>query len=325
MTVELRFLLSLALIVASTLAGYLARKLGLARESYAQKIMTLVSVIGYPVVGLFAIWRIPLHGSIAWLPLLGGAQATLMALTALRIGRTAFPDRAERGMVGFSCGIGNHGVTMAGFVIYLLFGNLGLGYSTVYAAYTFFAFVLLSYSIAQAHSPEVRRRSLAEMTIRNLLDWRAAGLYTAAAAVAMSAFRVPFPTVVERWRLVDVTIYAVIVFAYFSIGLRLHVPHIFGMGRAIAVTLMVRHLVGPAIGLGLAGLTLLTPWPIHGLALKVFLIQSSVSVGVMGVAVANMFRIKPQEASALFIVSSVVYLAAGIPLVLWIFRGASAS
>jgi len=51
----------------------------------------------------------------------------------------------------------------------------------------------------------------------------------------------------------------------------------------------------------------------------VFVIQASVPIGVMGVAVANMFHIKPQQASALFIVSSVAYLAMGIPLVLWIF------
>ena len=319
MTVELRFILSLALIVASTVVGYVARRLGLARESSAGGIMTAVTVAGYPIIGFFAIWKIPLHWSVIWLPMLGGLQTTLMAMVALLIGRRLLADRAERGLVGFSSGIGNHGVTMAGFVIYLLFGDVGLGLSMVYAIYTFFALVLLSYTIAQAYSPDASHRSIADLMIGNLLNWRAAGLYTCLAAIVLTACGVPVPEAVNRWHLIDIAIYSVIVFAYFSIGLRLHLPQIFGMGRAIAITLIVRHVIGLAIALGLAGLTFLTPWPLNGLALKVFLIQASVPMGVMGVAVANMFHIKPQEASALFIVSSIVYLAAGVPLVLWVF------
>jgi len=320
MTVEFRAALSLAIIIASTIVGHVARRLGLARESSAAGIMTVVTVAGYPIVGFFAIWRIPLHWSVVWLPVLGGLQATLMAIVALLIGRRLFADRAERGLVGLSSGIGNHGVTMTGLVIYLLFGNIGLGLNTVYAIYTFFALVLLSYTIAQAYSPDASHRSIADLMIGNLLNWRAAGLYTCLAAIVLTACGVQVPEAVDRWHVVDIAIYAVIVFAYFSIGLRLHLPQILGMGRAIAVTLVVRHVIGLAIAFGLAGLTFLTPWPLNGLALKVFLIQSSVPIGVMGVAVANMFHIKPQEASALFVVSSIAYLAVGIPLVLWIFR-----
>ena len=319
MTVELRFAFSLGLIVISTAVGYLARRKGLANEASAAGIMTAVSVAGYPIVGFLAIWKTPLHWSAAWLPLLGGLQATVMAVFALLIGRRLFPDRAERGLVGFCCGIGNDGVTMAGFVIYLLFGGTGLGLNTVYAIYTFFAFVLLSYTIAQAYSPDAPRRSVAELMVRNLLHWRAAGLYACVVAIILTATRVPVPGAIDRWGLLDLAIYAVIIAAYYSIGLRLHLPKLLGMGRAVAVTLTIRHLLGLGIGFAFAGLTLLTPWPLEGLSLKVLLIQSSVPIGVMGVAVANMFHVKPQEASALFIISSVAYLAIGVPLLLWMF------
>jgi len=300
-TVEQRFLASLTLIAASTALGYLARKRNWLDEHCARRLMTAVSVFGYPAVGFLAIWRAAPPPIAAWLPALGAVQTTLMALFALRIGRHLFADRAERGMVGFSCGIGNHGVTMAGFVVYLLYGERGLGLSTVYAMYTFFAFVLLSYTIAQTHAPAARKIGLGELMLGNLLHWRAAGLYTCLAAIA----------------------HAVIVGAYFSIGLRLHFRSARGLGRAVLVTLGVRHLVGPLIGLFLVGLTRLTPYPLEGLALRIFLIQSSVSVGVMGVAVANMFFIKPKEASLLFVVSSAFYLAVGIPLALWIFGGSA--
>lgn len=320
MNVVLRFTLSLGLIVLSTLAGYLARRKGLAGGEVARRVMTLVTVAGYPVVGFMAIWRISLEWSNAWLPVLGALQTTLMALIALAAGRRLLSDRAECGMVGICCGVGNHGVTMAGFVVYLLLGNIGLGLNTVYATYTFFALVLLSYTIAQAYAPDVPRQSIVSLMANNLLNWRAAGLYACVVAVLFTAFGVPVPAVIDTWRLLDIAIYAVIVLAYFSIGVRLHLPHVLEMKRAIILTLVVRHAVGLLIGLALVGVTFLTPWPLKGVALKVFLIQSSVSVGVFGVAVANMFHIKPREASALFIVSSTVYLVVGVPLILLVFR-----
>lgn len=319
MTVEHRFLLSLGLIAISAASGYFARRRGWLRETVAGPLMTAVSVIGYPTVGFLAIWRTSLNLSAVWLPMLGGLQTMLMALIALAIGRRVFPDRTERGMVGFSSGIGNHGVTMAGFVIYLLFGDTGLGLSSVYAIYTFFAFVLLSYTIAQSHASGAPRCKIGQLMLRNLLHWRAAGLYACVAAIGLSVAKAPVPDAIERWHILDIIIHAVIIVAYFAIGLRLYFPGMLGMGKAIAVTLAVRHVVGPAIGLTLIGVTMLTPWPLTGLALKVFLIQSSVSMGVMGVAVANMFRIKPRETSALFIISSVVYLVVGVPAVLLIF------
>ncbi|MBT3296655.1 MAG: hypothetical protein HN919_04825 [Verrucomicrobia bacterium] len=319
MSVLLRFFVSVSLIILSAVLGYLARQRGWARESAARPIMTLVTVVGYPLVGFMAIWGAPLQWSDAWLPLIGGLQATLMALIALKLGARLFADRPESGLVGICCGIGNHGVTMAGFAVYLLFGAAGLGISTIYTIYTFFALVLLSYTIAQRFSPDVPSRSLLRLMTGNLLHWRAAGLYTCLAAIILTALRVPAPTQIHTWHLLDTSIYLLIISSYFAIGLRLHLTHMLQFKRAILCVIAVRHVIGLLIGLSLAGLVHLTPWPLDDLSLKVLLLQSSVPVGVMGVAVANMFHIKPNEAAAIFVVSSLAYLLLGLPLLLLIF------
>ncbi|MCK5528201.1 MAG: hypothetical protein KAI74_00845 [Kiritimatiellae bacterium] len=319
MSVELRFAFSLGLIFLSTFLGYFMRKRKLLPEAAAGRIMTLVAVVGYPVVGFMAIWQISLQWTDMWLPFLGMVQATITALFALWVGRKIFPDYAERGLVGISCGIGNHGVTMAGFVVYLLFGDEGLGLNIIYAMYTFFALVLLSYTIAQVYAENVQRKPIMRLMLENLVHWRAVGLYACLGAILLTSFNVPAPEAIKAFHLLDISIYAVIAFAYFSIGLRLHLPHILELKKAIFSVLFIRHIVSLAVGCLLLGVTFLTPWPLHGLALKVFIIQSSVSVGVMGVAVANMFDLKPEEASAIFVVSSLVYLLGGIPLVLWLF------
>ncbi|MDP7163196.1 MAG: hypothetical protein QF577_01100 [Phycisphaerae bacterium] len=317
----MKFILTIGLIASATAAGYLSRRFGLFREGLARPIMTVVMVAGYPLVGFLTIWKVRLQPSDAWLPVLGAAQATLQAMIALLIGRRLFRDREERGLFGFACGIGNHGITMAGFVIFLLAGEEGLGYSTVYATYTYVALVLLSYSIARHYSSGAPQRSLGRLLVGSLLNWRSVGLPVCVAAIVVSACGVPRPTVFSEYHVVDVLMYLLVFTAYFSIGLRLHAAHVLKIKRMILGTLAVRHLGGAVLGLGLLSLTLLIGWPLTGLGRTVFLVQSSVPMGVFGVGVANMFYIKPRQASLLFVVTSLVYLVVGLPIVLWLFGG----
>jgi predicted permease len=317
--IELKFALSMGLILLSMAAGYFARRSGRLQESFARRMMTVVLVAGYPGVGFLAIWKIQVQWCDAWLPVLGFVQATVLALTALGVGRWLLRERLQRGMVGLACGVGNHGVTMAGFVVFLLFGDYGLGLNTIYALYTFFALVLLSYTIAQRYAQDVAPQPILKLMIRNLLHWRASGLYACTAAILLGSFGVARPGVFDAYPILDIMVYMLIAAAYFAVGLRLHLPHLMEIKRAVLMVLVVRHGVGLGLGFALAGLTYLTPWPLEGLARDVFIIQASVPIGVMGVAVANMFHIKPQQASALFVVSSLGYLLIGIPLVLWVF------
>lgn len=305
--------------MVSAALGWLMRTRGVVKDSAAKPMMTVVTVGAYPLVGLMALWGTPLHWSDAWLPLLGALQATAMSLIALAVGRRWFSDQAERGVLGISCGIGNHGVTMAGFAIYLLFGATGLAVSTIYGMYTYFALVLLSYTIAQRHAPEAPSQSILRLMLGNLVHWRAAGLYACLLGIMLTHAGVPAPPQIQTWHLLDIFIYALIIMSYFAIGLRLHLPHVMEMKRAILCVIGIRHGLGLLIGLALVGLTWLSPWPLEGLSLKVFLLQASVPVGVMSVAVTNMFHIKPGEAAAIFVVSSVAYLLVGLPILLLIF------
>lgn len=314
-----RFFLSIGLILVSAVAGYMARRRAWAPAWAAKPLMTVVTVVGYPSVGFMAIWGAPIHWNDIWLPLLGGLQATLMALCALGVGVILFPNRVERGLVGISCTVGNHGVTMAGFAIYLLFGVEGLGLSTVYAIYTFFALVLLLYTIAQRYARASPQQSILHLMSRNLVHWRATGLYTCLLAILLTGLRIPPPAQIETWHLLDTAIYVLIAVSYFAIGMGLRLSNILKVRRAIFYVMGIRHGVGLLLGLTLAGLTQLTPWPLQGLSREVFLLQSSVPMGVMGIAVANMFELKPGEASAIFVTTSLAYLVIGLPVLSWIF------
>lgn len=112
---------------------------------------------------------------------------------------------------------------------------------------------------------------------------------------------------------------AVICTAYFSIGLRLRFAHVRKIWRAILTHAAIRFGAGLAVGAALWGLTLLTPWPLTGQARNILLIESFVPMAVTAVAVANMFTLRPEEASVIFVVNTIAYILLVLPVILYVF------
>jgi predicted permease len=319
MNAQAQTAVTICIIALSMLAGYLARRWGWLREESARPMMTSVVLFGYPSLGGLAIWGTHLLPSDIWLPTLGFVQTVGMAILALLIGRGLFRDVLDRGVLGLCCAVGNHGITMVGFVVYLLYGQEGLGHSTIYGMYSYFGLVLVCYPIAKHYSPDGIQRSLVRLLLSSIFDVRSVGLVALLGAIGLSAFGVPRPAVIDRLYIVDILLYAIIIAAYVSVGLRLHLGHMLRLWRTILAMLAVRHVAGPVIAVALLALTRLTAWPLEGLNRDIFIIQSSVPVAIVAAASANMFHVKPRETSMVCVVSSLIYLGLGVPIVCWLF------
>ena len=319
MSVTHKFALTVVVIISSMTAGVIARHLKLLGEKQSKPIMTCVTVLGYPLVGLLAVWIMKIYPCDVWLPVLGFLQALVLGGVGLFVGKRIFKDRQEGGLLGISCTVGNHGITMVGFIVYLLAGAQGLGLNTIYAIYTFLTLVVVMYPIAMHFSPDTKRERLGKLLVRSLTNIRSIGLLGCLIGVVLSLTKIPQPAFIEQWKIMDIAIYVVIVSANFAIGLRLHIPHILAIKRLLLSTILIRHAAGLGMGLGLVYLVSLTPFPLTGTGRVVVILQSSAPVGVMVVAVANMFRIHPQKASMLFVIDSLLYLAIGLPLAVWIY------
>jgi predicted permease len=309
--------LSVALIVVATAGGYAARRLGLVRESSARSIMTGVVVFGYSSVALLAIWRLTLEWQDLWLPSLGAVHVAVMAAVGLAVGRLLTRERRQRGLLAVGCSVGNVGPTMGGLVVYLLYGVEALGLASIYALMFTPVTVLLLYPIARWHQGE--GQPLRRVIARSLLDWRSIALPIAMLGVVLSATGVPYPQAVARLRLVDVLVFVITALAYFAIGLRLYVGYIRSVKSLVAAVSAVRFVIGLAAGLGLYGLTRLTPSPLECLPMKVFLIEAFVPTAVTTVAVADMFSLRPRLASVLFVSNTGLYLLLILPWVAWLF------
>ena len=319
MSPEAKLAVTVCVIVASMAAGYVARRMRLASERVAEVLMTLVVVCGYTPVAFLSIWGLGrVDISDVWLPVLAAVHWLLMAMAGLAVGRLMTADRARVGTLGLAAGAGNTGFTMGGFVIFLLYGQRGLGLASIYCLMWTPMMVLMLYPIARRFAPGAAPAPLGWLLLRSLFDWRSIGLPAAGVALFLLLCGVERPAAVSDWRVVDVLMYAVTAAAYFSIGLRLHAAHFLSAWRLIAALGALRFGLGAAVGLVLAGLAGLTPWPMSGLARKVFVIESFVPTAVTMVAVCNMFHLRPREASVLFIANTGMYLAGVLPVVVWL-------
>ncbi|MGC9453883.1 MAG: AEC family transporter [Phycisphaerae bacterium] len=309
--------LSVILIIATTAAGYTARRLGVLREGTSRPIMTMVVVFGYSSIALLTIWQLSLEWQDIWLPVLGAVHVAVLAGVALLLGRRLFEERRRRGLLAVAAAVGNVGPTLGGLVVYLLYGIEGLGLAGIYGLMFTPVTVLLLYPIAKAHQSE--GEPLRAIVVRSLLDWRSVALPIALAGVVLSAIGAPYPRLLEQIHLVDILVFAIAATAYFAIGLRLYVGYVRTIKAMIATLSAVRFVAGLSVGLGLYALTRLTPWPLECLPMKVFIIEAFVPTAVTTVAVADMFGLRPRLGSVLFVANTVIYLVVILPFVWWVF------
>jgi predicted permease len=180
--------------------------------------------------------------------------------------------------------------------------------------------VLLAFPMAKHFASEQPGGPMWRLVMRSLLDWRSIGLPMAVAGIALSVLSVPRPAAIDQLRVVEILMYAINIAAYFGIGLQLEMSYVPVLKKLIVGLAFTRYILGAVTGLGLVALTLLTPWPLHGVAREVVLIESFVSTAVTNVAVASMFGLRPKEASVLFVTNTLLYLVVVLPLVLWMYR-----
>jgi predicted permease len=282
--------------------------------------MTFVGVFGYPSAGSLSIWGMRLVPEDLVLPVLAVMHLVLMTLLGIPLARWVTRDRAEQGLFAIAAGTGNNGFTMGAFVLFLLFGEVGMGLGNLYTVLIIPTAVLFLYPLARHYSATQPAGSLAALMRRSLLDWRSLGLPVVGVAILISLAGVPRPSWVRDWRVVDGLAYTITPLAFFGIGLRLQLGRVLPLGRMIAALAGARFLL--ALGLAAAMMAAMnwTPWPLEGLRRSTFLIQGFVPTSVTMVAVANMFGLRPVEASVLFVANTVLYLLAVFPIVLWLHR-----
>jgi len=318
-TLAVKFAITAVVVVAAMAGGYLCRRCRWVPEAAGEGIMTFVAVFGYPVVGFLTLWGLALHRSDALMPLLAVAHAIIMTFLSLALAGYFTADRPEKGLFAVAGGLGNNGFTMGAFVLYLLYGEEAMGVANIYFILFMPVVVLLMYPLARHYATEQPRGSIGMLIWHSIFDWRSIGLPISLVGILFSAVGVPRPTAIVDWHLVDGLVYLLTPLAFFGIGLRLHFSRVIPLWRLILGLALMRFVLAAVVGLGMAYATWLTPWAFHHLRWNVFVVEGFVPTAVTMVAVANMFGLRPREASVLFVANTTMYLVLVLPIVWWLF------
>ena len=304
--------------------GYLCRHLEWiseqACERLGKRIMTFVGVFGYTAVTFLSVWGTHLHTGDFLLPILAVLHVVVMTLLSLALAGLVTRDRLEKGLFAMAGGLGNNGFTMGAFVLFLLYGEPGMGLSNLYFILFTPVVVVVMFPLARHYASDQPPGSLGEIIRHSLLDWRSIALPVALLGIGLSVTGVPRPAILVSWHLLDFLVYTITPLAFFGIGLGLRLAKIRSAIRLLAGLAVVRFGIGLLAGLAIAWLTRFTPWPLDGLRWNVYVVQSFVPTAVTMVAVASMFNLCPEEASVLFVVNTVMYLVLVLPLV-WLSFG----
>ncbi len=313
---QLKIIVSISLILLAATTGYLCRKRGWVGEETARKIMTVVAVAGFSTIGLLTLWVRELQIQDFWPPLIVAVHLVIMTGIGLLTARLLPGDPVRRTTFGIASGLGNIAFTMGGTVLYILYDKEGLQLSALAGLLWMPMIVLFIYPIARCAQPGEHSRRFARLMFHSIFDIRSTGLAMMLLGLGLSIGDVPQPGFIEQFRVVDALMYLVIALAYFSIGLRLHLGHIRTLWKMIVALAVLRFLVAPLVGAALIAATRLTPWPLHGQTASGLFVELFVPVGLTTVAVANMFRLRGDEASVLFVANTLIYLALVLPVVI---------
>ena len=314
-----QLLISAGVIVGSMAGGYAAQKLNWLGQRAGKIIMTAVMVAGYSSVVLLAIWKMQLEARHIWLPILGAINTGAVALLAMVLAPLFARDRVERGLLSIHAGVANTGATMGGLVLLGLFGEAGLELASVYFLMWMPFVVLVLYPIARHYSPTHAGGSLGKLMVRSVFNWRSIGLLMGVIGLTLSLCNIPLPDVITRWHVPKVMVYATTIAAYFAIGLRLDLRQLSSLWRLSAGLALMRFVVAGGIAWGLVALTRLTAWPLTGAGAGTVIIQGVMPTAVAAAAVANMFDLDSSKSSGLFLINTLAFLAAVLPVIFWIY------
>jgi len=308
-----------SLIVGSMAAGYAARKLRWLGESTSRVLMTVVMALGYSSVQLLAIWKTELSADLVLLPILGAISAAMMLLLGLFCARLLTGDRAEMGIFSIASGAANTGVTMGGLVLLALYGQRGLALMSIYCIMWMPLIVIMMYPIARHFSPDHTSGSLGRLMLRSIFDWRSLGLPMALLGLALNLLNQHQPEVISSIHLAEIFAVLTTSAAYFSIGLTLRLRGALAMLRLILGLAVTRFVLSGLVAAGLVWATARLGFHVSWELRNTVIIEAMMPAAVATAAIASMFNLRPDRASTLFVVNTLMFIAMVMPVVFWLF------
>jgi len=314
------FIVMLAVVIASSAAGYAARRRGWVRESAARPILLITLIAGYPVVSTLPVWVLPLQIDDLWILV----QCVLLTLSCfvvgLLVGRLHRLDRSDLGVYSYGAAHSNIGFTMGGFICFSLAGEQALAYTLIYVlawnVLMYGGFFPLANAFAGRHV-----RFTAGLILRSLLDLRSLPLTGTLLGLVLNRAGIHRPAVVDQTHIVDILVVLCTAAMFFVIGLTLHIDRLAEWKSLHASLAAIKFLLSPLLGIAWIAVAGFLGLHISGLQRDVLVIQSAMPMAMFVTVVANLYGLNTRLATGLFVVNTVLFLVVVLPVIVFVHGG----
>lgn len=315
---SIRLVAMFGLLIGGITAGYLASSRFGLPKLWAKKIMTIVLVCFSWVIALFVIWQMQLTRELIWLPIVG--LALMLIITVLSAG-VFYPfklQRTSRLTLILAGGLSNMGYTGGAFVCYALFGTTGLALANLYLVLLTPAIYLIFFPLLKTHEL-YQQNSNTKLKLTQVLDLRCLALPAVIIAIVLNLTDIKPPGFVVRFHIIDIFVYVASALAFFAIGIQVNLSVLKNYRNLYFPLALVKFIVTPAVAILLIYILAFSGQDLTAQLRKVIMVLSICPCAVIMVTMSNVFGLDGPLASALWVVTTVIFIAVIVPVLFLIF------
>ena len=277
----------------------------------ASRLFALALYFFQTSVAFLAVWNAQLFNnswSLPFIALAGWMMSLVIALAARPLFRHG---QKQRGAFLFTVCLSNHGYTLLGIVALMVFGEAGLAQAT-YAQLLIVPFlILICFPIARHFGSEGEGLNIGQMLKSNLLDKRNLPLLAMLAGLALNVSGIERPPELTGW--IRPLVYLGTVISGIAVGLLFNPSHVLAYKRENIFSVVYRSTFYPFFFFGAARLFGLNP-----LDTFVLILFGIVPSAIYSNLIADFFKLDKGLANSVYIISTALFLIAGLPVYLFI-------
>ena len=308
-----------AVIFGSLLAGYILKRSGRLSDPgrVSGAIVRFAIRCLIPMVVGFAFWRMDLSNRrILTLPLFAAALSTIQLFLGIWIADLQGLDRKKKGSFVTCSMISNVGYPLAGFLCFVLFGEIGFSLTVLYCLYFGPYLYTVTFHTAEHYSTEGCVRITD--TLKNFFTdgIRLFPFLGIICGLVLNLLGVERPESITAFNKILVPMTTAVYL--FGIGLTVRFAQMKHFKRECAFMSLIKFLISPIIGLGM-GYLLGYHNIMGGLALKVAFLESAMPVGISVLMLPALFDLDQDLSNSCWIVTTVLLIPI-LPILLFILR-----
>lgn len=307
-----KFLVFIFLIYGMLLVGYLTRRGGWVGDHMSASIMRKTIIFIEPIIIVLTFWAMQIADTrLLALPLAAALLSSLNLIPARIFSEFHRHAPDERGAYLGGSMFSNVGTTLGGFICFLLLGEVGLGLSIIYTVYFVPFFFTIGFYVARHYSgnaPQTLGESLKEFLTDPVRFMPNIALVI---GLALNFSGRPRPEPLGS--LNKTLVFLPVTFYSFSIGLTMRFRKVREYFPECVSMSLIKFLISPAIGIGLAYLLGL-PSFMDGLPLKVVFIESAMPAAIFSLVLSRLFNLNQDLANSCWVFTTLAVLPA-MPLI----------